>query len=50
MPVVAWVLKKDASVKRAIVIGATIAVAIDLIFRLALNVNLPSGVLDITTA
>ncbi len=50
MSLIAWLLNKERKVKRALIIGVTVAVVIDLVFRLALGVNLPSGLLDLRTA
>ncbi len=50
MSVIAWSLNDSRNVKRALVIGVTLAVVIDLVFRLLLDVSLPAGVWDIRTA
>jgi hypothetical protein len=50
MSLISWILNKDRVVKRALVIGVTVAVVIDLVFRLLLGVNLPAGLWGIATA
>lgn len=50
MSLIAWILNERPTLKRALTIGVTAAVVIDLVFRLLLGVNLPAGLLNLRTA
>jgi hypothetical protein len=50
MSAIAWSLNEKRSVRRALVIGISVAVVVDVTFRLLLGVNLPAGLWGIGSA